>query len=46
MAATKRKEKKPVKTGASGRYIKNLQQSILDFMFSSGFDTQHNATKL
>jgi hypothetical protein len=46
MAAAKRKEKKPVKTGASGRHIKNLKQSILDITFSSGFNTQHNGTKL
>ncbi len=30
MAATKRKEKKPIKTGASSRHITNLKQSILE----------------
>jgi hypothetical protein len=45
MAAVKRKEKKPIKTGTSSGHITNFRQSILETFDIYGFPGRNYSTK-
>jgi hypothetical protein len=46
MAAAQKKEKKPIKTGASSGHIANLKQSILETFDIYAWDTCDNNWQL